>query len=468
MSPLLLPPSFTNGTRSVMEQLNERLGQAEAVRACICYWTQWPEQLHPNFIALLAKEPSFCCVDVHWPTDPEALVEFGQLGAMHFYLFLKQLVLPRKLQVRHNLMHTKMLVLDLPYGQAEIWVGSHNFTDYALGGTNFEASVVTQCEQNSDFYRQCRGYLEYMREQCHPFDSRLLAEYKALQRTSLSSNEGEIYQVLPVLGSRVDQLAGKTLLLLGDDAQELKKFGATAPARQRLLVRAGDLDTQRDYLIDAHVQSSGLIDRLDQQSFGIDFSERPYAIRRNQLIPYTAYRDKAYGGEDLKEFAYWVNVKLGEIVGKGDELQSVNAPPIAWWAKDAAATTAIRTEMARVQDDSSQITPAVDLPSRERGLQELKRRREKRLEVPEIRVARFRAHAERAKDALLLSVDEAFEAPMLTSAQPFYDEQFQQVYFERITEQSVPGSAEREGPKAPEKLKALRQKTLVQERRWKP
>ena len=329
MAPLLLPASFTNGTRSVLDRLNASLGNAEAVRACVCYWTQWPEQLHANFTSLLSKEPSFCCVDVHWPTDHDALFDFGLHEATNFYLFLKQLVVQGQLQARHNLMHTKMLVLDLPGGQAEMWVGSHNFTDYALGGTNFEASVVTQCAQDSDFYGQCRGYLEFIRQQCHLFEPGRLADYKALQRTSLAGGKGDIYQVLPLVGPQIDQLPGKTLLLLGDDAQELRKFGATEPTRQRLMVRAGDLDTQRDYLIEAHVQSSGLIDKLDQQSFGIDFSERPYAIRRNQLIPYTAYRDKAYGGEDLKEFAYWVNVKLGNLVGTGDELKPVNTPPPA-------------------------------------------------------------------------------------------------------------------------------------------
>ncbi|MET4104750.1 hypothetical protein [Hymenobacter sp. UYP22] len=466
MLPEFLPTGFaTKSDRSIIDRLNFSLGQATAIRASVCYWTRWPNDLHRNFTELLKWGDSFCCVDIKDTTKVDALCAFHQEGASNFYLYLRDVSEKQdgQLRLRHNLMHPKMLVLDMPNGQAEVWVGSHNFTQRAQLGDNFEASTVTSCAQNSDFYWHCRTYLEHIRKECHKLDPNLRAAYKALQRPYQTSNTDNLYQILPLVGYNVLALPGQTLLLLGDDAQELRRFSGATPRQQRFLVRAGDLQTGQQHLLHAHVQSSGLIDKLDEQSFGIDFSARPYAIRRRNLIPYTAYRSKAFVGAELKRFAYWVNIKLGPLAGHGEELQAVKALPLAWWAKDKAATAQIRQDILQERAYQQVATGWEDQPRRdwetERELLEAQP------VLPEVRVARFRQESDVPVLVAGRDQEAAFTPRMLTAAQPFYEREFQQVYFEPEANERRPFRLKPEA-QVPEELRAFTLKTLVQERRW--
>ncbi|MCA8831905.1 phospholipase D-like domain-containing protein [Hymenobacter pini] len=466
MLPEFLPTGFaTKSARSIIDRLDFSLSQATAVRASVCYWTRWPNHLHRNFTELLKWDDSFCCVDIKDTTEVDALYAFSEEGASNFYVYLKEESekRPGQLRLYHNLLHPKMLVLDMPNGQAEVWVGSHNFTERALHGHNYEASTVTVCTQDSAFYWHHRAYLEHIRNQCQQFNPNLRAAYKALQRPYQTGNTDNLYQILPLVGYNVLALPGQTLLLLGDDAQELRRFSGATPRLQRFLVRAGDLQTGQQHLLHAHVQSSGLIDKLDEQSFGIDFSARPYAIRRRDLIPYTAYRSKAFVGTELKRFAYWVNIKLGPLAGHGEELQAVKAPPLAWWAKDAAATAHLRQEIARERARQRMATGWEDQPRREweteRELLEAQQFQ------PEVRVARFRQESDVPVLVAGRDQEAAFTPRMLTAAQPFYEREFQQVYFEPEATERRPFRLKPEA-QVPEELRAFTLKTLVQERRW--
>lgn len=471
-SSLLLPSSYSD--RSVLQRLNESLARARAVRASVAFWTLPPNYLHENFGRLMQQADSFCCVDVHWPTNPQLLAQHYAAGARGFYLYCKEIHQSGQLQTRHNLLHTKMLVLDMPGGEAEIWVGSHNFTQYALNGINLEAAVVLTCRKNSGLYRQVRAYVEAIRDKggCLPFDPARVAEYQALQRGGLgAAGEGEEVEVLPLVGNDILSLRGKTLLLLGDDARELARFGRAEAARSKLLIRAGDLQTHQECLFEATIQSSGRIDKLNEVSYGIDFTPRPYALRRRRYIPYTAYRSKAFGGAALTEFAYWANLQLREVVGTGSQLEAVNEPPPAWWVPDKKATLAVRAQLAnelrltqqgvRGLPDLFGELPRSPLPPAAHqtgnGAEELE------TAPPEVRVPRFRkADAGRAERATR-AVEAAFSPAVLAAAQPIYEAEFQRQFFEEGLlvrdagiERELTGS-----------LRAIRQESLLHKRRWR-
>lgn len=473
-STLLLPASYSN--RTILERLNASIARARAMRASVAFWTLPPGYLHENFGRLMQQADSFCCVDVHWPTSPEALALYYAEGARGFYLYCKEIYQTGKLQARHNLLHTKMLVLDMPGGEAEIWVGSHNFTQYALNGINLEASVVLTCRKNSGLYRQARGYVEAIREkgECLPFDPTRLAEYKALQRGGLgAAGAGEEVEVLPLVGNDILSLRGKTLLLLGDDARELARFGRAEAERSKLLIRAGDLQTHREYLFEATIQSSGRIDRLDEVSYGIDFTPRPYALRRRRFIPYTAYRSKGFGGEALTEFAYWANLQLREVVGTGTQLEAVNAPSPAWWVKDQKATQAVRSQMAaaKLRMESAPTQSDQDLfgnPSLESLavalLAELQAMQEADLGLPEVRVPRFRKATESQTERATRAVEGAFTPETLAAAQPIYEAEFQRQFFEEEGLIMRDSGRERELTGS---LRSIQQESLLHKRRWR-
>lgn len=472
-STLLLPVSFSN--RTIRERLNASIARARALRASVAFWTLPPGYLHENFGRLMQQADSFCCVDVHWPTSLEVMAQHYGKGARGFYLYCKEIYQTGKLQARHNLLHTKMLVLDMPGGEAEIWVGSHNFTQYALNGVNLEASVVLTCRKNSGLYRQARAYVEAIREkgECLPFDPARLAEYKALQRGGLgAAGAGEEVEVLPLVGNDILSLRGKTLLLLGDDARELARFGRAEAEKSKLLIRAGDLQTHREYLFEATIQSSGRIDRLDELSYGIDFTPRPYALRRRRFIPYTAYRSKGFGGEALTEFAYWVNLQLREVVGTGTQLEAVNAPPPAWWVKDQQATQAIRSQMAsakmRAASDPARsnqdLFGNLSLDSLDAGLLADQAVQEADLGPPEVRVPRFRKATQGGTARATRAVEGAFTPAILAAAQPIYEAEFQRQFFEEEGVIVRDSGTERELTGG---LRAIQQESLLHKRRWR-
>lgn len=465
MLPLLVPASIHS--RSIIEQLKESLARATAVRACVAFWTLGPEELGDNFLELLQSGPSFICVDVHWPSDMDVLADFVDARAVSCYVFCRELYEKGSLQARQSLMHTKMLVVDLPDGEAEVWVGSHNFTAKALKGTNREVSVIVPCKQSSPFYEQARNYLEAIRKEAVLFTIARLAEFKALQRNGYDANgKKAALDILTVLGPEVESLPGKTLLLLGDNDDELANFPAAAK-NEHFRVRAANLEGTEDYVISAHVQSSGYIDELDELSFGIDFAKRPYAIRSGELIPYVSYRDEALGGARLKEFKYWVNIKLGDLVARGAELQPVKAPAPAKWVIDSQATKQLRKKLEA--ERSEELSDWLHRPTGKVPRRSWERRlREDGLEPdPVIRVAKFGTNKESTSTPNLRAVEQVFRPEVLRLAKLFYEAHFQPRYF-NPREGQLQLNFFKKPPlpaKLPAGLEPLRQKTLLQKRK---
>ena len=77
---------------------------------------------------------SFYCVDFNDTLRLSQLDECVAAGVTQIYLHLRRVRGDNPLHLPTNLMHSKVLLLDLQDGEAEIWVGSYNHTSRAWNG----------------------------------------------------------------------------------------------------------------------------------------------------------------------------------------------------------------------------------------------------------------------------------------------------------------------------------------------
>ena len=346
-----LPTDWKN--RSVVARLNETLAVAEELYASVAFWTVGPGYLHPRLTQLLGRENSFCCVDLRGHTKLAQLQAFHAAKATRFFLFIKRLVNSSELGLNRHLLHTKLLLFDLPGGQAELWTGSHNFTDYALAGGNREASVVLRIAQNSALYQQAKAYLQAIWQECKEFqfNPALLAEYQQLQGTSEAEPELECYvlplywnSALPGYGPR--QLTDQTALLLSNHQSAAARLNDLYSKDRPLLVWAFDLHSGAVSLWNARVQNAARIDRTPS-SWNMRYPDRLLAVLEDsQQLPYLAPRVSETGPSTLSQFAHAANLLLYENVTDSLLLVPPPAPQTkAHWQRDEKATAALHQQL---------------------------------------------------------------------------------------------------------------------------
>ena len=68
------------------------------------------------------------------------------------------------------LLHAKMLLFWSNDGTAELWVGSHNWTNRAIAGLNVESSLVVRMRHSSRLFADAADYLEVNQEDLTPFE----------------------------------------------------------------------------------------------------------------------------------------------------------------------------------------------------------------------------------------------------------------------------------------------------------
>jgi hypothetical protein len=118
-------------------------------------------------------------------------------------------------------MHAKMLLFALDDGTAELWVGSHNWTNRALLGLNVEASLVVHLRESSPLFRAATDYLANIRKISDRFDPAKAGFYKDVQRNMSE----RVTPVIEVTSEDGRQLAGSTIEIFGTDVVELDRIG---------------------------------------------------------------------------------------------------------------------------------------------------------------------------------------------------------------------------------------------------
>ena len=190
-----------------LQQLRKVVKKAVCLRRAIAYWTVEPNFVSDNLPKLLSSTNSFICVDINLPTDINKLsqlyykINFFVNKKASIYLHLHKITQDTEhgsnAHMPLSLMHTKMLLFDMPDDKAELWVGSHNWTRRALKGINIETSLRLEILKESPIYNQAKIILEQIREYCEIFDINKIDDYQNLQgidksKRVISVKEGDV------------------------------------------------------------------------------------------------------------------------------------------------------------------------------------------------------------------------------------------------------------------------------------
>ena len=271
----------------VSHKIAEAMDKAVRMRAVIAYWTITQDHFLSDSLGRLLGEPgSFLCVDIHKPTDLDVMAQMASENPS-IYLHLarlsstsgrKDLTLP---SMPPYLLHQKMLLFDYPGNDAELWVGSHNWTRRALEGPNIESSLVLSLDVGSPLYQEASDNLEYVRtELCEQMDPAQLDLYKALQAGEKQDEEGD---VIEIKGERINTIAGEIIKMFGTDE---KDYGsALLTVNKRLTLNAQDSSTEETTRYAARVTHTGYLSGASVPSDTPVFPSSRWALKIGQRLP---------------------------------------------------------------------------------------------------------------------------------------------------------------------------------------
>ena len=284
---LELLPSAT-GRLDIADQISRLFRSAKTVRASIAFWTLSPEQLNSitrgNGIRVLTEKESYLCIDIQNPTNIDHLANLVGLG-VKIFLNIRKLpksVEPLRISTSPGLLHTKTLLADMENDQAELWIGSHNWTVPALIGPNTELSISLKLSNRAPIYLESRYRLEDIRDNyCQPFDLSRIDYYKALQK--LYERDTKSKNVVELEGHNVDDLAGQVICVFGTEVDD---FSAVSSVNKEIFLSVYDSEGRAKYLYRAKVLQTGVLAAANPMAEGLALSERRYAFSVGRSFPY--------------------------------------------------------------------------------------------------------------------------------------------------------------------------------------
>lgn len=295
---------------SIKQRLKESLCKCENVKGAVAYWT-----IDTDFIKELAlalnRENSYYCIDLHSPTNIDYLANFKRSGSnifLHNYEIKQNsenYELKDKKKVSY-LLHSKIILFEMPDNNVEIWLGSHNFTQRAILGVNIESSFIFKSKKDSKIYKDVLDYLTFIKDNCIVFDVNDVDFYKKLQG---QQEEDSAKWVLELVGKNVDNLVEeKTIQLLGVGNNDI---GDTLG--KEIIIQVLDVDNGKEYIYEAKIIQAGEIDPQNPKSLEIEFSARRYAVRGLDRIPYLK-QEKEIDSTILREHKYFIILEVTKIV----------------------------------------------------------------------------------------------------------------------------------------------------------
>lgn len=291
---------------SVRSALIAALSRSTLLQAGIGYWTIDSALLGPDLVRALEHASGFACVDLHPPTDVEALAALAnQGGRVHIYYEEIPTYTDRGRKEPPCLLHTKMLLFWSKDRTAELWVGSHNWTKRAILGLNVEASLIVRLRDSSQVFIAAAEYLSRIKAIAEPFDVARVDFYKALQ--------GRMTRGLaPVMELEAEDGASAsdtTITVFGTDRSELGRLGTV---RREVHVALLDPGSNDQFLYPATILHSGLLPASDASAGGVSFSPRRCAFRNGrQLAPLQPLGPVEQTVLNTAE--YFVTVRLGAL-----------------------------------------------------------------------------------------------------------------------------------------------------------
>lgn len=260
--------------RSLYKDLDSLFHECTSFKASVAYWTIFPDFFKTTLTNALKKQDSFVCLDLSEPTNIYAIKSFCINGAEEFYW--------HKYRVRSGsnfrLLHSKVLLFDLPNGNSEIWIGSMNFTETAIKGFNVESISKINCSQTDDIYKDVLEFLNFMKNNlCFKFDINQIPYYQILngetiQKSILNKYNGEKLKVISMFGERISNLCMEEfIVLLSFSENEFSVF----KTEKRIFLHIADTELNKNFLFEGTVDQVG---KIEQGKTNLDFiGDKRYA-----------------------------------------------------------------------------------------------------------------------------------------------------------------------------------------------
>ncbi len=306
------------GNPNLKLKLEKLLLDCIEFRGCTAFWTI-PTYYFYNvkeksdshaLIKAIQKPNSFFCADIHLPTNIDNIFEYTKLGVTEIYLHKYRQGKDHTLNT--NLLHSKVLLFDLGNENAEIWIGSHNFTDYAISGKNLEASVAIQCKKTDDIYKDTNAYLEKIKKDfCLIFDPTKVAFYKQLQyikATQITENIA-LKDVVTLVGYNMDNLDKEQIIqLLSLSDKDYSKYKVIG---EEIYLHTYDIGTNKEHLYKCKIEQSGNFnDEIDKLK--IDFTNpRRFAYTGIGTLALLK-KERKITKVDTEVASYFVNLQIKE------------------------------------------------------------------------------------------------------------------------------------------------------------
>jgi hypothetical protein len=292
-----LVPSWNSP--NIRNLLRRSLSNFELLQAGIAYWTVDDNMFGGRLSQSLAHKDGFLCVDLHPPTDVDSLAALATKKC-HVYFYCEDITTYSAWGQKEPpyLVRSKLLLFWSNDGTAELWVGSHNWTNRAILGLNVESSLVVTLHNSSRLFFDALEYLAEIKAASQEFELSNLAFYKQLQR-KLSQKAAP---VIELEGKNPALLSDSTIGLFGTDTEDLKELGTID---REVHVSVSDTDSGAEYFYPASIVQSGHLP-------GISFEPRRYAFRLGHRFPVLT-PETQIPNDVLTSAKYFVTLSLGRL-----------------------------------------------------------------------------------------------------------------------------------------------------------
>ena len=319
----------------VKKRLKESLEQTKILRGAVAFWAIGDDYFGDTLVNALKHKDSFYCVDVSMPTNFNALLGIqNKIGSTpKFYVHSK------RIETNEGLLHSKVIFMDKGEEGTEIWIGSHNFTKWALGGTNIEGSVIISVsinEYDNSFYKNIRKHLEDIKNSCNdkPFDKSSYNYFTALQGSDyrnwlvryfpqifLISSFTEYSRTIEIIGSDLSNLWNSTIIILGSDKRELSEIERYG---KNIIVHAINDDDGSVTFYRANLRARDKTDNISSKQ--VKFGKRRFgnieAIRKRVILQ----PERTIDEQDLIAGGFYVNIEIKEQIFMNKNILIYSSP----------------------------------------------------------------------------------------------------------------------------------------------
>ncbi len=288
---------------NVRLKLKSALSRSQLLQAAVAYWTVNDKMFGSCLPRALSHASGFLCVDLHPPTDIDALASLVRQGS-HVRLYCEDIstYTDDGRKEPPYLLHAKMLLFWSNDRTAELWIGSHNWTNRAILGLNVEASIVLRLRDSAGLFCTAANYLEKIKTISDSFDLSKVDFYKQLQRNM----SAKTVPVIELEAKAAASLGNTTVGLFGTDDADLKELGTI---QRDVYTSIFDTDSGKEFLYPSTILHSGVLAASNPSAGGISFSPRRQAYRQGRRFPILLPEGEV-SNEVLRTAVYFVTLHL--------------------------------------------------------------------------------------------------------------------------------------------------------------